>query len=142
MSQLEQGPMALDPGSRILDRGPRAPFWAMGYPKGPMSPMGPVAFLDGPGAFKALGGTAMLRWIGPGVTGARPLNGPWVKNTRCTAGMCVFISIWASARLSKEPDGLPKRQAVVSQRYLRAVFQWRPPNVVWKPRIHASGVVG
>jgi hypothetical protein len=67
----------------------------MGYPKGPMSPMGPVAFLDGPGAFKALGGTAMLRWIGPGVTGRkdpRPLDGPWVK-TQDVQLACVYLSL-------------------------------------------------
>jgi hypothetical protein len=64
----------------------------MGYPKGPMSPMGPVAFLDGPGAFKALGGTAMLRWIGPGVTGARPLNGPWVKKHKMYSWhVCIYL---------------------------------------------------
>ena len=63
--------MALDPGSWILDRGPRSPFWAMGYPKGPW----PRSFLDGPGAFKALGAFGRpcsdgLAW-GPGVTGRK-----------------------------------------------------------------------
>ena len=104
--------MALDPGSWILDRGPRAPFWAMGYPKGPW----PRSFLDGPGAFKALVAFGRpcsdgLAW-GPVTPGARPLNGPWVK-TQNVHLACVYLSLSEralTARLSKEPDGLPKRQ--------------------------------
>jgi hypothetical protein len=122
-------------------------------------PHGPAAFWTARGALKGgnFDGHAPMDWPG-GPGDARP--GPHRKDSRPATQWalgsklqnvllaCVYLSLSGralTARLSKEPDGLPretkkkrKLHAVVSW----AVFQWRPPNVVWKPRIHASGVVG
>jgi hypothetical protein len=50
--------------------------------QGPM----PRSFLDGPG-----GMAVRLAW-GPGVTGARPLNGPWVKKHKMYIWrVCIYL---------------------------------------------------
>jgi hypothetical protein len=81
-----------DPGSRILDRGPRAPFWAMGYPKGPW----PRSFLDGPGGLQSPGGiwTAMLRWIGLGAGCHRRQVTQWAlgsKHKMYIWHVCIYL---------------------------------------------------
>jgi hypothetical protein len=105
-------------------------------------------------------------------TGAGPLGHPWLKLEMGPSGharsllkwatrpgqkqnvplACVYLSlIWASLNGPQKTKEKEERPAVVSQQCprvgvtavtLRSGLQWRPPNVVWKPRSAAIGVVG